>query len=64
MAAALVPDALWSLIRPLLPASMPKPQGGRPRVSDRACLTGILFVLRSGAFPGGCCRNNWVAVLE
>ena len=48
MAAALVPDALWSLIRPLLPASMPKPQGGRPRVSDRVCLTGILFVLRSG----------------
>ena len=48
MAAVLVPDALWSLIRPLLPASMPKPQGGRPRVSDRACLTGILFVLRSG----------------
>ena len=48
MAAALVPDALWSLIGPLLPASMPKPQGGRPRVSDRACLTGILFVLRSG----------------
>jgi transposase len=22
--------------------------GGRPRVSDRACLTGIVFVLRSG----------------
>jgi hypothetical protein len=41
MAAELVPDALWSLIRPLLPASMPKPRGGRPRVSDRACLTGI-----------------------
>jgi hypothetical protein len=35
MAAALVPDALWSLIRPLLPASVPKPQGGRPRVSDQ-----------------------------
>jgi hypothetical protein len=28
MAAAPVPDARWSLIRPLLPASMPKPQGG------------------------------------
>ena len=48
MAAALVPDTLWSSVRPLLPASMPKLQGGRPRVSDRACLTGILFVLRSG----------------
>ena len=48
MAAELLPDVLWSLIRLLLPASMPKPQGGRPRVSDRACLTGILFVLRSG----------------
>src|SRR5712672_576228 len=48
MAAELVPDALWSLIRPLLPASMPNPQGGRTRVSDRACLTGIVFVLRSG----------------
>jgi len=40
MAAELVSDALWSLIGPLLPASAPKPQGGRPRVSDRACLIG------------------------
>ena len=43
MAATLVPDALWSLIRPLLLASTPRPQGGRPCVSDRACLTGILL---------------------
>ena len=48
MAAALVPDTLWGLIEPLLPIPLPKPQGGRPRVSDRACLAGIIFVLRSG----------------
>jgi transposase len=48
MAAALVPDGLWDLITPLLPPATPKPKGGRPRLSDRACLSGILFVLRSG----------------
>jgi len=66
MAAALVPDALWSLIRPLLPASMPKLQGGRPRVPDRACLTGILFVVRSGIpwrmLPKQCLRHFWHAI--
>lgn len=44
----LVTDEFWSIIEPLLPAEPPKPKGGRPRVSDRAALTGILFVLRSG----------------
>jgi transposase len=48
MAGALVPDALWNLIEPLLPIPAPKPQGGRPRLTDRACLAGIIFVLRSG----------------
>ena len=45
---ALLPDALWQEIAPLLPAERPKPKGGRPRVPDRAALTGILFVLRTG----------------
>ena len=48
MAAALIPERLWELISPFLPPPIPKPQGGRPRLPDRACLTGILFVLRSG----------------
>jgi len=48
MAAALLPDRLWDLVEPLLPILPRRPQGGRPRVSDRACLTGIVFVLRSG----------------
>ena len=48
MAAALLPDPLWDLVEPFLPAPLCRPKGGRPRVSDRACLTGILFVLRSG----------------
>jgi hypothetical protein len=48
MACVLVPDALWNLIEPLLPIPSPKPQGGRPRLADRACLAGVIFVLRSG----------------
>src|SRR5215813_7330012 len=48
MAAALLPDRLWDLVEPFLPILPRRPQGGRPRVSDRACLTGIVFVLRSG----------------
>jgi transposase len=43
-----VPDDLWAVIEPLLPAAQPKPKGGRPRVPDRAVLAGILFVLRTG----------------
>jgi transposase len=48
MAFTLVPDRLWQEIEPLLPPQAPKPQGGRPRVPDRACLTGIVYVLRTG----------------
>jgi transposase len=48
MSTPLLPDALWNLIQPLLPPSAHRPKGGRPRLPDRACLRGILFVLRSG----------------
>jgi len=48
MSKPLLSDRLWAVIEPLLPPEPPKPKGGRPRVSDRAALTGILFVLRSG----------------
>jgi transposase len=44
----LLPDVLWAIVAPLLPPEPPKPRGGRPRVPDRARLTGILFVLKSG----------------
>jgi len=46
--AAQIPDSLWDLIVPLSPPPVPKPKGGRPRLSDRACFGGIVFVLRSG----------------
>ena len=48
MAGPLIPDALWAELAPLLPPPPPRPKGGRPRVPDRAALTGILFVLKSG----------------
>ena len=48
MAKELVPDDLWEVIEPLLPPEPPKPKGGRPRVDNRAALTGIIFVLKSG----------------
>ncbi len=48
MAKPLVTDELWELIEPLLPSEPAKPSGGRPRVPDRAALTGILFVLKTG----------------
>ena len=51
MLQALVPDEMWELVEPLLlPASQepPKPKGGRPRVPDRAALSGIIYVLKTG----------------
>jgi transposase len=47
MAKELVTDELWDTIEPLLPPEPPKPQGGRPRIDNRAALRGIVFVLKS-----------------
>ncbi len=47
--AELVSDKLWEQIEPLLPPEpAPSPKGGRPRVSHRSALAGIIFVLRTG----------------
>jgi transposase len=50
MAKQLVDDELWGLIEPLLPPLKPRRQRypGRLPVSNRAALTGILFVLKTG----------------
>ena len=48
MAKPLVSDELWAAVAPLLPPPRPKQKPGRPRVPDRACLVGIIFVLKTG----------------
>ena len=61
MSKSLVTDEFWGLVEPILPKHEPSPKGGRPRVEDRICLSGILFVLKTGIpwedFPCemGCC---------
>ena len=44
----LVSDELWNAVVARLPEHTPSPRGGRPRVPDRLCLHGIVFVLREG----------------
>lgn len=61
-------DRLWARVEPLLPPAAAKPKGGRPRQDDRACLAGIVYVLRNGVrwrdlpseFPSGptCWRRH------
>lgn len=50
MAKELIDDRLWCLIEPLLPKRAPRNRqyAGRRPLPDRAVLTGIVFVLRSG----------------
>ena len=47
----IVSDELWEAIEPLLPRQPAQAKGGRPWVSDRAALGGIIFVLQTGPPP-------------
>ncbi|MBF0495301.1 MAG: IS5 family transposase [Deltaproteobacteria bacterium] len=69
----LLSDEHWEKIEPLLPTTAPGPKGGRPKADNRLTLTGIIWVLRSGArwkdlpdrypSPATCWRRlkNWEA---
>ena len=57
MGIELVSDELWKVIKPLLPSETSKLKSGRPRVPDRAALSGIVFVLRTG-IPWGMLPNE------
>ena len=45
---SLVSDELWRQFEPLIPKHDRSPKGGRARKDDRACLEGIVYVLRGG----------------
>ncbi len=51
----LVTDELWAVVEPLLAKEPPKSKGGRPRIDDRAALTGILLP----RVPEGGLRGFW-----
>jgi transposase len=50
MAKELLPDDLWAIVEPILPADPPRRfrNPGRKRLPNRDCLRGILFVLKTG----------------
>ena len=49
LAKRLVPDGLWEIVEPLLPAFEPRPQGGGTMPRDqRAVFTAVVYVLTTG----------------
>jgi transposase len=50
MARTLIDDELWAVMEPLLPAPKPRRREhpGRKPADPRRCLTGIVFVLKTG----------------
>lgn len=53
---------LWTVIAPCCPRSPPKPKGGRPRLSDKQTLRGILFILQTGT-PWEHLPRKWAAAV-
>ena len=43
-----IPDELWDRIERWIPTRPPRPKGGRPPVSNRVVMAGILYRLRTG----------------
>jgi transposase len=48
MSRPILPEPVWQLIEPLLPVYERSAKGGRPRITNRQALTGILFILKTG----------------
>lgn len=42
-------DEQWRKVEPLLPKNKRGLKGGRPRVDNRACFEGVMWILRTGA---------------
>ena len=48
LAEDLVPDQLWALVEPLLPAPPRPPYGGRHRtIPDRSCFAAMVYMART-----------------
>ena len=60
----LVPDQLWAIVEPLLPAPpRPPPYGGRHRtISDRNSFAAIVFMARTSTRGGYCPPESSAAV--
>ena len=54
-----IPDDLWNEIKNILPTEKPENTIGRPIISYRKVLDGIMFVLRTGCH-GKCYIKNMV----
>lgn len=48
MSRPILPDELWEMLKPVIPKRAYRAKAGRPPVTNREALTGILFVLKTG----------------